>query len=150
MLGCRANFKGSDMRKMVLIPALAILACTAAPKTEPMLEQGRLYTSWLFGGRFAQLYAKFSPEMQRTFPSVGELASFVSRTTRDLGTEQGTPSEQVTSVGETRVYSRTARFERADRPVEVQWTVNRAGQVTGLLVHPVPPDSAATRDSAPR
>ncbi len=150
MLGCRANFKGRDMRKMVLIPALAILACTAAPKTEPMLEQGRLYTSWLFGGRFEQLYAKFSPEMQRTFPSVGELASFVSRTTRDLGTEQGTPSEQVTSVGETRVYSRTARFERADRPVEVQWTVNRAGQVTGLLVHPVPPDSAATRDSAPR
>ena len=139
------------MRKMVLIPALAILACTAAPKTEPMLEQGRLYTSWLFGGRFEQLYAKFSPEMQRTFPSVAELASFVSRTTRELGAEQGKPSEQVTSVGETRVYSRTARFERADRPVEVQWTVNRAGQVTGLLVHPVPSDSAATaRDSAPR
>ena len=148
MLGSRANFKGGRMRKMVLIPALAILACTAARKTEPVLEQGRLYTSWLFGGQFEQLYAKFSPEMQRTFPSVAELASFVSRTTRDLGAERGTPSEQVTSVGETRVYSRTASFERADRPVEVQWTVNPTGQVTGLLVHPVPPDSAAVpRDS---
>ena len=148
MLGCRANFKGGQMRKMVLIPALAILACTAAPRQEPTLEQGRLYTTWLFGGQFDQLYAKFSPEMQRTFPSVAELAAFVSRTTRDLGAEQGTPSEQVTSVGQTRVYSRTARFERADRPVEVQWTVDQAGRVTGLLVHPVPADSApGPRDS---
>lgn len=148
MLGCRANFKGGQMRKMVLIPALAILACTAAPRQEPTLEQGRLYTTWLFGGRFEQLYAKFSPEMQRTFPSVAELAAFVSRTTRELGAEQGTPSEQVTSVGQTRVYSRTARFERADRPVEVQWTVDQAGQVTGLLVHPVPSDSTqGPRDS---
>ncbi len=130
---------------------LAALACTAAPRQDPVMEQGRLYTGWLFGGRFEQLYAKFSPEMQRTFPTVAELSSFVSRTTSELGAERGQPAERVTSLGDTRVYTRTASYERADRPVEVQWTVNQAGQVTGLLVHPVSADSAAgARDSAPR
>jgi hypothetical protein len=139
------------MRKAVLIPVLAALACTAAPKPDPMLEQGRLYTSWLFGGRFDQLHARFSPEMQRTFPSVAALSAFVSHTTAELGAERGQPAEQVTSLGDTRVYTRTAQFARSDRPVEVQWTVNQAGQVTGLLVHPVPADSApAGPDSAPR
>ena len=139
------------MRRMALMTVLAALACTEAPRQEPMLQQGRLYTTWLLGGRFEPLYARFSPEMQRTVPSVAELASFVSRSTSALGAERGPPVERVTTLGETRVYTRTARFERADRPVVVQWTVNQAGQVTGLLVHPAAADSTARAgDSVPR
>jgi len=137
------------MRGTVAIALLTLLACGETAKQDPAMEQGRLYTSWLFGGRFEQLYARFSPEMQRTFPSVAELSSFVGRTTTELGAERGPPEERVTTVGDTRVYTRTARFARADRPVEVQWTVNQTGQVTGLLVHAVPTDSAAA-DSTPR
>ncbi len=115
------------------------------------MAQGRRYTGWLLTGQLDQLYQRFSPEMRRNFPSVAELSSFVTRTTNDLGAEQGAPTERVTALGATRVYTRTARFARADRPVEVQWTVDTAGQVTGLLVHPVAEDSAAAHpDTAAR
>lgn len=144
MVGCRANFKGYTMRGIRAVTVLALLAaCGGTPKQDPMLDQGRLYTDWLLKGRFEQLYAKFSPEMRKTFPSVAELSSFVSATTAELGAQRGEPVERVTTLGDTRVYTRTAAFERATRPVEVQWTVDRSGQVTGLLVHDVPGDSAA-------
>jgi hypothetical protein len=130
---------------------LILAACAGAPKQESMLEQGRLYTTWLLGGRFEPLYARFSPEMQKTFPTVAELASFMGRTAAELGAERGKAAEQVTTLGETRVYTRTAQYERAERPVEVQWTLNQSGQVTGLLIHPVQQDPAAvTADSAAR
>lgn len=137
------------MRGIRAIPVLVTLAaCAGAPKQDTMLEQGRLYTTWLFGGRFEPLYARFSPEMQKTFPSVAELSSFMGRTATELGAERGQPAEQVTTLGDTRVYTRTAQFERAERPVEVQWTVNQSGQVTGLLIHPVQHDSAAVTGTA--
>ena len=144
MVGCRANFKGYTMRGIRAVTVLALLAaCGGTPKQDPMREQGRLYTDWLLNGRLEQLYAKFSPEMRKTFPSVAELSSFVSATTAGLGAQRGEAVERVTAMGDTRVYTRTAAFERAPRPVEVQWALDRSGQVTGLLVHDVPGDSAA-------
>ena len=144
MVGCRANFKGYTMRGIRAVTVLALLAaCGGTPKQDPMREQGRLYTDWLLNGRLEQLYAKFSPEMRKTFPSVAELSSFVSATTAGLGAQHGEAVERVTAMGDTRVYTRTAAFERAPRPVEVQWALDRSGQVTGLLVHDVPGDSAA-------
>jgi hypothetical protein len=132
------------MRGIRAVTVLALLAaCGGTPKQDPMREQGRLYTDWLLNGRLEQLYAKFSPEMRKTFPSVAELSSFVSATTAGLGAQRGEAVERVTAMGDTRVYTRTAAFERAPRPVEVQWALDRSGQVTGLLVHDVPGDSAA-------
>jgi hypothetical protein len=132
------------MRPHRILSALALVAaCTGAPKPDATMEQGRLYTGWLLGGQLDQLYQRFSPEMRRTFPSVAELSAFVTRTTNDLGAEQGTPTERVSVLGTTKVYSRTARFAGAPRPVEVQFTVDTAGRVTGLLVHLMTADSAA-------
>jgi len=153
MVGCRANFKGYTMRGIRAVTVLALLsACGGTSKPDPMLEQGRQYTDWLLTGRFEPLYARFSADMRKTFPSVAELSSFVSKTTAELGSQRGQPVERVTTMGETRIYTRTAQFEHATGPVEVQWTFDRSGQVTGLLLHDVPPDSAAARaaDSAPR
>jgi len=141
------------MRGIRAVTVLALLsACGGTSKPDPMLEQGRQYTDWLFKGRFEPLYARFSADMRKTFPSVTELSSFVSKTTAELGSQRGQPVERVTTVGEMRIYTRTARFEHATGPVEVQWTFDRSGQVTGLLLHDVPPDSAAANaaDSAPR
>ena len=146
MVGCKANFKGYTMRGIHAITALALLtACGGASKPDPMLEQGRRYTDWLLTGRFEPLYANFSAEMRKTFPSVAELSSFVGRTTAELGSQRGHPVERVTTMGDTRIYTSTARFEHATGPVEVQWTFDRSGQVTGLLLHDVPPDSGAAR-----
>lgn len=146
MVGCRANFKGYTMRGIRAVTVLALLAaCGGTPKPDPMLEQGRLYTDWLLKGRFEPLYANFSAEMRKTFPSVTELSSFVSATTAELGSQRGQPVERVTTMGDTRIYTRTAQFEHASGPVEVQWTFDRSGQVTGLLLHDVPPESGAAR-----
>ena len=146
MVGCRANFKGYTMRGIRAVTVLALLAaCGGTPKQDPMIAQGRIYTDWLLNGRLEQLYAKFSPEMRKTFSSVAELSSFVSATTAELGPERGEPVERMATMGTTRVYTRTARFERASRPVEVQWTLDPSGQVTGLLVHDVPADSGSAR-----
>ena len=144
MVGCRANFKGYTMRGIRAVTVLTLLAaCGGTPKQDPMIDQGRTYTDWLLNGRLEELYAKFSPEMRKTFSSVAELSSFVSATTTELGAQRGEPVERVTTMGQTRVYTRTAQFERASRPVEVQWTLDPAGQVTGLLVHDVPADAGA-------
>lgn len=153
MVGCRANFKGYTMRGIRAVTVVVLLAaCGGATKPDPMLEQGRRYTDWLLTGRFEPLYASFSADMRKTFPTVAELSSFVSKTTAELGSERGQPVERVTTLGDTRIYTRTARFEHATGPVEVQWTFDRSGQVTGLLLHDVPPDSAAAgaADSAAR
>jgi hypothetical protein len=132
------------MRGIRAVTVLALLAaCGGTPKQDPMVDQGRTYTDWLLNGRLEQLYAKFSPEMRNTFSSVAELSSFVSATTAELGAQRGKPVERVTMMGNTHVYTRTAQFERASRPVEVQWTLDPSGQVTGLLVHDVPADSGA-------
>lgn len=146
MVGCRANFKGYIMRGIRAVTVLTLLAaCGGTPKQDPMIDQGRTYTDWLLNGRLEQLYAKFSPEMRKTFSSVAELSSFVSATTAELGAQRGEPVERVTTMGDTHIYTRTAQFERASRPVEVQWTLNPSGEVTGLLVHDVPAESGAAR-----
>ena len=57
------------------------LAC-APPKKQPdgeFVQQGRLYTAWLYGSEYNKLWDRFSPEMRQTFGSVGELASFAGR-----------------------------------------------------------------------
>src|SRR6478672_929648 len=95
MVGCRANFKGYTMRGIRAVTVLALLsACGGTSKPDPMLEQGRQYTDWLLKGRFEPLYANFSAEMRKTFPSVAELSSFVSKTTAELGSQRGQPVER--------------------------------------------------------
>jgi hypothetical protein len=68
-------------RSWGLAIVMAALAC--APQrdqsdSEP-LQQGRMYTAWLYGNEYSKLWERFSPEMQQTFGSVADLASFASR-----------------------------------------------------------------------
>ena len=70
-----------DARRWGLAIAILALAC-APPKERPdrqFVQQGRLYTAWLYGNEYSKLWERFSPEMQQTFGSVADLASFASR-----------------------------------------------------------------------
>ena len=58
------------------------------PDPESLLEQGRLYTSWLYGSQYQKLWDRFSPDMRQTFGSVGDLASFAGRAVTRLGPEK--------------------------------------------------------------
>ena len=56
------------------------------------LEQGRMYTTWLYQNQYQKLWDRFSPEMRQTFGSVTDLATFANRAVQRLGAEQGSIS----------------------------------------------------------
>ncbi len=128
--------------------AIAILALACAPpKKQPdgqFVQQGRLYTSWLYGSEYNKLWDRFSPEMRQTFGSVGELASFAGRAFNRLGTERRVVDERVMEADPFLVYTRAASFNKAQHPMLIEWSLARDGEVTGLVVRPAPTDSAVT------
>ncbi len=117
---------------------LAAVAC--APGTERperlVLEQGRQYTSWLYGSQYDKLWDRFSPEMRQTFGSVDDLASFASHAVTRMGREQGAVDERVERTEPFGVYSRTASFDNAPKRMRIEWSLTDDGEVTGLLLRP--------------
>lgn len=120
--------------------AAAALAAACAPGQERseqfLMEQGRLYTIWLYGSEYDKLWDRFSPDMRQTFGSVGDLASFAGRAVGRLGRERGAVDERVESLEPLRIYRRTARFDKAAQPMRIEWSLDRDGEVTGLLLAP--------------
>jgi hypothetical protein len=132
-----------DARRWGLAIAMAALAC--APQrdrtdNEPM-AQGRMYTAWLYGNEYSKLWERFSPEMQQTFGSVADLASFASRAVRRLGTERGKVDERVENADPYRVYTRSASFNKSKHRMLIEWSLAKDGAVTGLVVRPAGADS---------
>ena len=125
-----------DARYRVLI--IAVLAC--APSNEgadpELLQEGRTYTAWLYGNEYDKLWERFSPEMRQTFGSVTELADFASRAVKHLGVEQGKVDETVNQTEPSRVYSRSASFEKSSQRMLIEWSLADDGAVTGLVVRP--------------
>jgi hypothetical protein len=122
----------------LVIATAAVFACSPQrdqPDSE-MLQQGRMYTAWLYGNEYSKLWERFSPEMQQTFGSVGELASFASRAVRRLGTERGKVNERVEKADPYLVYSRSASFNKSNHRMLIEWSLAKDGAVTGLVVRP--------------
>jgi hypothetical protein len=127
-----------DARRWGLAIAMAALACAPPPDradSEPM-QQGRMYTAWLYGNEYSKLWERFSPEMQQTFGSVADLASFASRAVRRLGTESGKVDERVENADPYRVYTRSASFNKSKHRMLIEWSLAQDGAVTGLVVRP--------------
>src|SRR4051812_46634895 len=100
MVGVRGEeYRGlvMDARRWGFAMAMAVFAC-APPKERPdgqLLQQGRMYTAWLYGNEYNKLWDRFSPEMRQTFGSVADLASFTGHALTHLGAEQGKVDESV-------------------------------------------------------
>jgi hypothetical protein len=125
-----------------LIGAAAVAACAPRGEEQPrtLLEQGRLYTTWLYGSQYQKLWDRFSPEMRDSFGSVADLASFAGRAVTRLGPERRAIDERVDDVAPYRVYQRTASFDTSRRPMLIEWSLAKDGAVTGLVLRPVPDD----------
>jgi len=122
-----------------LIAAAAVAACAPRgdrPRTP--LEQGRLYTSWLYENQYQKLWDRFSPEMRESFGSVTDLASFAGHAVTRLGPERRALNERVDDATPQRIYQRTASFDTSRRPMLIEWSLAGDGAVTGLVVRPVP------------
>jgi len=140
------EYRGRDMAASRWLVAIAILALACAPPKKQsdgeFVQHGRLYTSWLYGNEYNKLWDRFSPEMRQTFGSVGELASFAGQALTHLGTERRVVDERVMEADPFLVYTRAASFNKAPRPMLIEWSLARDGEVTGLVVRPSPTDSA--------
>ena len=126
-----------------LIGAAAMAACAPPAGKKPPrtgLEEGRLYTAWLYDNQYEKLWDRFSPEMRQTFGSVADLASFAGRAVTRLGPERRALNERVDDAAPFRIYQRTAAFDTSRRPMLIEWSLARDGAVTGLVVRPVPDD----------
>jgi hypothetical protein len=128
------------MRVVTFLLLAAAAGCSPRGDRAPdsLLEQGRLYTSWLYGSQYQKLWDRFSPDMRQTFGSVGDLANFAGRAVTRLGTETGAVDEQVSDVEPLRVYRRKASFQTTKRPMYIEWSLAKDGEVTGLVVRPAP------------
>jgi hypothetical protein len=127
-----------DARRWGLAIAMAARAC-APPRDRAVsapMHQGRMYTAWLYGNEYSKLWERFSPEMQQTFGSVADLASFASRAVRRLGTESGKVDERVENADPYRVYTRSASFNKSKHRMLIEWSLAQDGAVTGLVVRP--------------
>ena len=123
-----------------VIGAAALAACAPRGEQKPrtLLEQGRLYTTWLYGSQYQKLWDRFSPEMRQTFGTVGDLATFAGRAVTRLGPERRAIDERVDDVEPFQVYQRTASFDTSTRPMLIEWSLAKDGAVTGFVVRPVP------------
>lgn len=127
-----------NARTWGIAAAAAVLACAGGHEGSDrfLMEQGRLYTSWLYGSEYDKLWNRFSPDMRQTFGSVGDLASFAGRAVGRLGRERGEVDEKVEAAAPLRIYSRIARFDKAAQPMRLEWSLDEDGEVTGLLLAP--------------
>ena len=120
------------------IAAAALAAC--APGSERsdqlLLEQGRLYTTWLYGSEYDKLWNRFSPDMRQSFGSVTDLASFAGRAVGRLGRERGAVDERVEAAAPLHIYSSSASFDKASHRMRIEWSLAEDGEVTGLLLRP--------------
>lgn len=126
-----------------LIGAAAVASCTPRGEDRPrtLLEQGRLYTTWLYGSQYQKLWDRFSPEMRESFGSVADLASFAGRAVTRLGPERRAIEERVDEVAPFRVYQRTASFDTSRRPMLIEWSLAKDGAVTGFVLRPMPDEA---------
>ena len=118
--------------------AAAVVACAPGGERSDrfLLEQGRLYTTWLYGSEYEKLWGRFSPDMRQSFGSVTDLASFAGRAVGRLGRERGAVDERVEAAAPLHIYSRSASFDRTAQRMRIEWSLGENGEVTGLLLRP--------------
>src|SRR5688572_20437411 len=138
----REEYRGPVMaaRKWGWAIAMAAFAC-APPKDRPdgqFVQQGRMYTAWLYGSEYNKLWDRFSPEMRQTFGSVTDLASFAGRALTQLGPERRLVDESVQDADPLVVYTRDASFDKSRQRMLIEWSLAKDGAVTGLVVRPSP------------
>jgi hypothetical protein len=126
---------------------VAIVMCAVAcvpqgdQSDQKLIQEGRIYTSWLYGSEYNKLWERFSPEMKQTFGSVADLASFASRVVSHLGEERGKVDEAVKEAEPYRVYTRSASFDKSQQRMLIEWSLAKDGAVTGLVVRPAVGDA---------
>ncbi len=100
------------------------------------MELGRKHCDLFYEGQIAALWANMSVEMRSTLVSEENLKALRAQVEEQMGREVDVVSETEEDVAGAHIYLRTARFEKIDQPILVQWGFDDAGVVTGFSIRP--------------
>jgi hypothetical protein len=114
----------------------ALLASSSRADVRP-IELGRKHCDLFYESQIAALWANMSAAMRNVLGSEENLKAFRAQVGEQLGQEVAVVSEAEEDVAGAHIYLRTARFEKIDRLIHVQWAFDDAGVVTGFYVRPV-------------
>jgi murein DD-endopeptidase MepM/ murein hydrolase activator NlpD len=124
---------------MFVVPALSAVALVAAASAQPTIDAsayGRAATAQFFAGDTDGLWGRFSLKMKEALQSKEAFKAFHAKALADLGTETALVDEVVSPLMTMQVYLRTVRTSRWPQPVELTWSFDDGGQVTGFVVSP--------------
>lgn len=117
-------------------PAPAASAKVELLDEKTAMEDGRKYTQWFYAGKTADLWSKFSPQMQKALGEEAKLKTFRDQVDEQAGAETKVTAETVTAAGRYQVYRRVAQFAKAPDGIEVEFSIDAKGTVGGFYVRP--------------
>lgn len=127
------------LRVLIALCTLLAAGCgrdsTAPPLPKSPLEQGQLYTRWLYGGQTDRLWKRFTPEARAGIGSREALRSLQAEL-RGAGTERAVLSERVVELPGSHLYQRVAEFTRTADTLLVEWMIVRSGGIAWMGVEP--------------
>ena len=123
------------------IASLAILALLLIPRLatdDPeAMTWGRDYTDAFFASELEEIWDNLSEQMVAAFGSLDALEGFRTQVETQLGDESVLVSENVQEMSGNYVYVRVARFAKFAEPIQVVWSFDGDGIVTGFQITPV-------------
>jgi Peptidase family M23/Protein of unknown function (DUF3887) len=125
---------------LLLLVLLLVPAGSAFAQQNGPAELGQRYTGWFYTGDLDQLWQRFTPAMQKNLDRE-KLTAFREQLQAQIGSEASVLRERVTRSGTGQVYLRTAKFEKAESPIIVQWTMDQQGRISGFFVRPTPTEA---------
>ncbi len=96
-------------------------------------RQGQAFTQWLYQGKAADLWTRFSPVMRQNLRSPEGLDEYCGRILRGIGKENSLTSEGVSLSGALQVYRRVVKSELSDQ-VEITFGFDSRGAIAQFEV----------------
>ncbi len=116
--------------------AVMMLALGASDDVSYM-DLGRQHCAFFYDGELHKIYQNMSAEMQEALGGEKGLRTFHGQALAQLGREVAIVAETTQEVGGVNVYLRTARFDKVDQLIHVQWAFGENGVVVGFYIRPV-------------
>jgi hypothetical protein len=100
------------------------------------MQLGAKYVDWILDYRADSLWARFSPDMQETFGSVGDFLDGMAEIHGRIGEQKHVVSRRFWMRNGKPQYWHTATFDKIEEPVVFRVVVEPDGTISGLGVNP--------------
>ncbi len=125
------------MRRQFQALSLLLVTMFPADLSADALDEGRRLTALFYAGDVDAVWGQMNAEMRSALGDAPALEAFAGQVEAQLGKEAAVMDESVIPAPGYEVYLRTARFEKFDGLIHVQWAFDAQGKVGGFFVRPV-------------